>query len=99
MVCFLFADILSCLLFYVQKRINERGYVYKGTYEGWYCMSDEAFLSDDQVIDVTNTTGETLMVSLYSFTILNDWFFTLVSSNKVKKKYKKLRFGFHYTEN
>jgi len=46
----------------MQDKIHERGYIYKGTYEGWYCMSDEAFLADDQVIDVTDASGKTVKV-------------------------------------
>lgn len=30
---------------------QERGHIYKGTYEGWYCVSDEAFLTSSQVTD------------------------------------------------
>jgi len=34
----------------VQKifhRLKEKGDIYKGIYEGWYCVSDETFLSED----------------------------------------------------
>lgn len=27
------------------------GHIYKGAYAGWYCVSDEAYLTDDQVVD------------------------------------------------
>ena len=30
----------------------DRGYIYKGSYEGWYCTSDESFLTSDQVTEV-----------------------------------------------
>ncbi|GAM17007.1 hypothetical protein SAMD00019534_001820, partial [Acytostelium subglobosum LB1] len=33
------------------RRLDQRGLIYKGTYEGWYCTSDEAFLTDEQVHD------------------------------------------------
>ncbi len=29
------------------RRLKEKGDIYKGIYEGWYCVSDETFLSDD----------------------------------------------------
>lgn len=28
-------------------RLKEKGDIYKGVYEGWYCVSDETFLSED----------------------------------------------------
>lgn len=31
------------------KTLYERGFIYKSTYEGWYSVNDECFLSDDQV--------------------------------------------------
>ena len=31
--------------------MEERGAIYKGTYEGWYAVSDEEFLTDAQVSD------------------------------------------------
>lgn len=35
--------------------MQDRGYIYKGKYEGWYCVSDEAFLTPVQVADGTAT--------------------------------------------
>ena len=34
------------------KRLYENGFIYLGEYEGWYCQSDESFLTDMQVEDV-----------------------------------------------
>ena len=31
------------------KRLYEQGDIYKGEYEGWYCVPDEAFFTDTQV--------------------------------------------------
>jgi len=31
------------------RRINERGDIYKGSYEGWYSSGEEAFVPDSQV--------------------------------------------------
>lgn len=42
--------------FFVQKMIDN-GDVYKGKYEGWYCIHDEAFWNADEVI---NEDGEKL---------------------------------------
>jgi methionyl-tRNA synthetase len=29
------------------KKLKDKGDIYKGVYEGWYCVSDETFLSED----------------------------------------------------
>lgn len=29
------------------KKLNEKGDIYKGTYKGWYCVSNEHFLAED----------------------------------------------------
>ena len=40
------------------RRINERGDIYKGSYEGWYSSGEEAFVPDSQVADGRDiTTG------------------------------------------
>ncbi|EFA82000.1 methionyl-tRNA synthetase [Heterostelium album PN500] len=33
------------------NKLDGNGLIYKGSYEGWYCVSDEAFLTNDQVQD------------------------------------------------
>jgi methionyl-tRNA synthetase len=33
------------------RRVKERGFIYKGSYEGWYCTVDEVFVPDTQLID------------------------------------------------
>jgi methionyl-tRNA synthetase len=33
------------------KKVQEAGYIYHGEYEGWYCLPDEKFLLDSEVID------------------------------------------------
>jgi methionyl-tRNA synthetase len=32
-----------------QLRLNERGLIYKGSYAGWYSISDECFYTEDQI--------------------------------------------------
>jgi methionyl-tRNA synthetase len=34
---------------HVWREIFQRGFIYKSTYNGWYSVNDEAFLTDDQV--------------------------------------------------
>lgn len=33
------------------QRLKEKGDIYKGTYEGWYCVSDENFLAEEVPFD------------------------------------------------
>jgi methionyl-tRNA synthetase len=33
------------------RRINDRGDIYKGKYEGWYCISCEAFVQEKDLVD------------------------------------------------
>lgn len=33
------------------RKLYEQGDIYKGEYEGWYCVPDEAFYTDTQIID------------------------------------------------
>lgn len=35
----------------LQRSLCAGGHIYKDSYSGWYCVSDEAFLADDQVAD------------------------------------------------
>ena len=33
------------------RRVRDRGHIYKGKYEGWYCTVDEVFVPDTQLIN------------------------------------------------
>nr|DBA21719.1 TPA: hypothetical protein GDO54_018321 [Pyxicephalus adspersus] len=48
------------------KTLVERGYIYKGTYQGWYCTSDEAFLSEEQTMESVDSNGNKIRVSVES---------------------------------
>lgn len=39
------------------KRLEANGYVYKGVYEGWYAVRDEAFYSADEIVDGKAPSG------------------------------------------
>lgn len=43
--------------------LDRNGFIYKGSYKGWYCVSDEAFLSDNDVMDIETESGQTQKVS------------------------------------
>ncbi len=34
---------------YFFNKLKENGYIYKGIYEGWYCIFDETFFSEDEI--------------------------------------------------
>lgn len=58
-------DILIYIVFF-QKRLEERGHIYLGKYSGWYCVSDEAFLSDTELMEQRDPTGKIIKVSAQS---------------------------------
>jgi len=35
----------------IMRRLYEKGYLYKGKYEGWYCVSCEAFYKDSELVE------------------------------------------------
>ena len=35
----------------IWRRVRDRGYLYKATYEGWYCTVDELFVPEAQLVD------------------------------------------------
>ena len=35
----------------IWRRVQERGFLYKAPYEGWYCTVDEAFVPETQLVD------------------------------------------------
>ncbi|CAN6634730.1 methionine--tRNA ligase, mitochondrial [Trichomonascus vanleenenianus] len=43
--------------------LNEKGYIYKGTHSGWYCISDETFYPENQVTEKQLANGDKVMVS------------------------------------
>lgn len=36
--------------------LQDKGYIYKGKHDGWYCVSDETFYPDNQTQEVTDAT-------------------------------------------
>jgi len=39
------------------RLLEENGWIYKGVYEGWYALRDEAFYAEDELIDGKAPTG------------------------------------------
>ncbi|XP_065925280.1 methionine--tRNA ligase, mitochondrial isoform X1 [Magallana gigas] len=48
------------------ETLVRKGHIYKGQYEGWYSVSDEEFLSEEEVCDQKLESGETQKVSVSS---------------------------------
>lgn len=48
------------------RKLKDGNFIYKGTYSGWYCVADEAFLSDTQVKDGPLSNGKPCKVSVDS---------------------------------
>ena len=48
------------------RKLRAKDDIYKGVYEGWYCISDETFLSSTQVKEVVSASGEKVKVSVES---------------------------------
>ncbi len=41
----------------IWRRLEKRGYIYKGVYEGWYAVRDEAFYGEDEIVDGKAPSG------------------------------------------
>lgn len=54
----------SLTLFVCQRILQQKGYIYKASYEGWYSVSDEAYYPESQVQDATDQHGQTIKVCI-----------------------------------
>lgn len=52
---------VSFVLFCLQNKLVQSGFIYKGRYEGWYSVQDEAFLGDRD-IETTMQNGKEVKV-------------------------------------
>lgn len=43
--------------------LQQNGLIYAGNYSGWYCVPDEAYLSDNNVEDVVKENGDRIKIS------------------------------------
>lgn len=56
--------VLLKILGLISKNILlERGYIYKGTHEGWYSVTDECFYKPSQIEDRQDPTGASIKVA------------------------------------
>lgn len=76
------------------ERLYEQGDIYKGKYEGWYCVADEAFWTDSQVKDCKcPECGKTVVRSSEEA-----YFFKLSKYQKQLEKYIEENDKFIYPE-
>ena len=50
------------MFFILQKTLEKNGYIYKGSYEGWYSVSEEAFIPETDVMEITDNHGNKVKV-------------------------------------
>ncbi|KAJ8982120.1 hypothetical protein NQ317_002846 [Molorchus minor] len=48
------------------KTLDKNGHIYSSKYSGWYCVSDETFLTEVQLKETVNAHGEQVIVSAES---------------------------------
>lgn len=42
---------------FLQRKLDEEGHIYSSKYSGWYCVSDETFLTESQLKEVASPEG------------------------------------------
>lgn len=65
MQSFLKSHILKNLLIF-QRTLCNKSHIYSSTYKGWYCISDETFLSESQIKEIVSKDGKKTLVSAES---------------------------------
>jgi len=55
------------------RRVRDKGFIYKGKYEGWYCTVDEVFVPETQLVDgrcpICGNTVERIAEESYFFNL------------------------------
>ena len=49
-------------MFCYQEKLEKNGYIYKGSYSGWYCVADEAFVSEKDIEEIVDEHGKVTKV-------------------------------------
>lgn len=79
----------------IWERLEKQGDIYLGKYEGWYSVSDESFLTAQNVTDGVDKAGKPCKVSLESGHVVNwvaeeNYFFRLSAfQDRLLKYYKE----------
>jgi methionyl-tRNA synthetase len=58
--------------------LKDKGFIYKGFHEGWYCVSDEAFYPESQLVTQVEN-GKKILVSS------NYYYFNLITLQLTKE--------------
>ncbi|XP_071085061.1 methionine--tRNA ligase, mitochondrial-like isoform X2 [Haliotis cracherodii] len=53
------------------EQLESNGHIYRGSYEGWYSVSDEAFLTSEEVKDLTTPDGSTAKIYVWLDALIN----------------------------
>ena len=61
----------------VWKRLIQNGWIYKGKYSGWYCVSDEAYYIEDELIKDENGNWKTELGKSVEWKEEESYFFRL----------------------
>ena len=84
---------MSCHELFVQevwKKMVENGWVYRGKYSGWYCVSDEAYYGEDELIKGEDGKMRTELGKEAEWKEEDSYFFRLSDfQNILLKLYKK----------
>ncbi|CAH1155924.1 unnamed protein product [Phaedon cochleariae] len=48
------------------KKLEDNNHIYLSNYEGWYCIQDETFLKESQIVEKTGDDGKKFLVSMES---------------------------------
>ncbi len=70
----------------ILQDLYDRGEIYRGEYEGWYCVSDETFYTEDELVDGLSPTGrpvEKITESNYFFRMgqYRDWLIEYINEH------------------
>jgi len=61
----------------VQRKLDAKGYIYKGQYSGWYSITDECFYTDSQVVKKQDQTVSAETGSVVEWTSEENYLFRL----------------------
>jgi len=71
---------MKCHISFVQdiwRKIVKNGWLYEGNYEGWYCVSDEAYYSEDELITSPDGSKKTELGKSVEWKSEKTYFFRL----------------------
>lgn len=64
-VWYIWNDNRIILILTLQRKLSENGFIYKDFYKGWYSLSDETFIVENNVKEVQDKTGKLVQVSVF----------------------------------